>query len=77
MPANVVIGAQWGDEGKGAVVDRESDKADAVVRFNGGANAGRRRLRQGEEPHGRHRGVGQDRGPRNGQVLRGGQPADM
>ncbi|MBI4526419.1 MAG: adenylosuccinate synthase [Deltaproteobacteria bacterium] len=39
--ANVaVIGAQWGDEGKGKVVDLFSDKADIVVRFGGGNNAG-------------------------------------
>ncbi len=36
----VVIGAQWGDEGKGAVVDVLADRADAVVRFQGGHNAG-------------------------------------
>ena len=35
-----VIGLQWGDEGKGKVVDYLSDKFDAVVRFNGGHNAG-------------------------------------
>ena len=39
--ANVVIvGAQWGDEGKGKVVDLYSEFADVVVRFGGGANAG-------------------------------------
>ena len=39
--ANVVIvGAQWGDEGKGKVVDLYTEFADAVVRFGGGANAG-------------------------------------
>jgi len=36
----VVIGTQWGDEGKGKVVDLLSEKADYVVRFNGGNNAG-------------------------------------
>ena len=36
----VVIGSQWGDEGKGKVVDLLTDKADAVVRFQGGHNAG-------------------------------------
>ena len=41
MPNNVaVIGAQWGDEGKGKIVDWLSSKADAVVRFQGGNNAG-------------------------------------
>jgi len=36
----VVLGTQWGDEGKGKVVDLLTDKADAVVRFQGGHNAG-------------------------------------
>jgi adenylosuccinate synthase len=36
----VVIGAQWGDEGKGKVVDLLTDRAEAVVRFQGGHNAG-------------------------------------
>src|SRR3982074_3782934 len=39
--ANVaVIGAQWGDEGKGKIVDWLSARADVVVRFQGGHNAG-------------------------------------
>jgi len=39
--ANVVIvGAQWGDEGKGKVVDIYTENANAVVRFQGGNNAG-------------------------------------
>ena len=36
----VVVGAQWGDEGKGKIVDWLTEKADGVVRFNGGHNAG-------------------------------------
>ena len=40
MPATSVIGAQWGDEGKGKIIDLIADKADVVVRFQGGANAG-------------------------------------
>jgi adenylosuccinate synthase len=36
----VVIGAQWGDEGKGKIVDYLAEKGDIVVRFSGGANAG-------------------------------------
>jgi adenylosuccinate synthase len=36
----VVIGAQWGDEGKGKVVDYLAGEADVIVRFSGGANAG-------------------------------------
>lgn len=36
----VVIGAQWGDEGKGKIVDWLTEQADGVVRFNGGHNAG-------------------------------------
>ncbi len=40
MPASVVVGTQWGDEGKGKIVDVLSERADAVVRYQGGANAG-------------------------------------
>ena len=40
MPAFGIIGAQWGDEGKGKVVDFLSERADIVVRFSGGNNAG-------------------------------------
>ncbi|MBC7984015.1 MAG: adenylosuccinate synthetase, partial [Candidatus Obscuribacterales bacterium] len=36
----VVIGAQWGDEGKGKIVDLLTDRVSAVVRFQGGHNAG-------------------------------------
>ncbi|WP_296992130.1 adenylosuccinate synthetase, partial [Thalassospira sp. UBA1131] len=35
-----VIGSQWGDEGKGKIVDWLSERADVVVRFQGGHNAG-------------------------------------
>ncbi len=40
MPATVVIGSQWGDEGKGRVVDLLAEEADLVVRYQGGNNAG-------------------------------------
>ncbi len=40
MPATVVVGSQWGDEGKGKIVDFLGERADVVVRFQGGANAG-------------------------------------
>ena len=40
MPAVVVVGSQWGDEGKGKVVDLFADQADVVVRYQGGNNAG-------------------------------------
>ena len=40
MPNVVVVGAQWGDEGKGKVVDWLSEQADVIVRFQGGHNAG-------------------------------------
>src|SRR6187200_3508127 len=36
----VVVGSQWGDEGKGKIVDWLSEQADIVVRFQGGHNAG-------------------------------------
>lgn len=40
MPVKVVVGAQFGDEGKGKIVDYLAEKADMVVRFQGGDNAG-------------------------------------
>lgn len=40
MTVTAVIGSQWGDEGKGKVVDHLSEQADFVARFNGGNNAG-------------------------------------
>ncbi len=40
MPSLAIIGAQWGDEGKGKITDYLAEKADAVVRFQGGNNAG-------------------------------------
>ena len=40
MPVIAVIGAQWGDEGKGKIVDMLAEKANFIVRFSGGDNAG-------------------------------------
>ncbi len=40
MAVNLIIGSQWGDEGKGKIIDNFSEKSDFVVRFNGGNNAG-------------------------------------
>jgi adenylosuccinate synthase len=40
VPATVIVGAQWGDEGKGKVTDLLADKAEVTVRFQGGNNAG-------------------------------------
>lgn len=40
MPADIVVGLQWGDEGKGKIVDLLSQDADYVVRYHGGNNAG-------------------------------------
>ena len=40
MPLNIIVGAQWGDEGKGRVVDLLAANADYVARYNGGDNAG-------------------------------------
>ena len=40
MPAIVIIGAQWGDEGKGKIVDHLAERAAMVVRYQGGNNAG-------------------------------------
>ena len=44
----VVIGAQWGDEGKGKVTDLLSKSADVVVRYQGGVNAGHTVVVQGQ-----------------------------
>ncbi|MEM7182242.1 MAG: adenylosuccinate synthase [Spirochaetota bacterium] len=40
MPANLVVGAQWGDEGKAKVIDYLCKEIDIIVRYQGGANAG-------------------------------------
>jgi adenylosuccinate synthase len=48
MPANVIIGAQWGDEGKGRVADWLAQTADIVARYGGGDNAGHT-VRVGDE----------------------------
>ncbi len=49
MPNVVVVGAQWGDEGKGKVVDVLSPHVEAVVRFQGGNNAGHTLVVDGEK----------------------------
>ena len=48
MPGIVIVGAQWGDEGKGKVTDMLAERADAVVRFQGGNNAGHTIVRNGQ-----------------------------
>ena len=48
MPCTVVVGAQWGDEGKGKVVDALSAAADVVARYQGGPNAGHSIVRGSE-----------------------------
>ena len=40
MPVQIIVGAQWGDEGKGKIVDHLSENVDIVARYQGGANAG-------------------------------------
>ncbi|MBM4178024.1 MAG: adenylosuccinate synthase [Ignavibacteria bacterium] len=40
MSVSIIVGAQWGDEGKGKIVDMLSEEADIVARYQGGANAG-------------------------------------
>lgn len=40
MPVTAVVGAQWGDEGKGRIIDYLAQQADVVIRFQGGDNAG-------------------------------------
>ncbi len=48
MPGIVIVGAQWGDEGKGKVTDLLAEQADVVIRFQGGNNAGHTIIRDGE-----------------------------
>jgi adenylosuccinate synthase len=48
MPGIVIVGAQWGDEGKGKVTDLFAERADVVVRFQGGNNAGHTIVRDGQ-----------------------------
>jgi adenylosuccinate synthase len=49
MSVVIVVGAQWGDEGKGKVVDLFTERADVVVRFGGGANAGHTLVIEGKK----------------------------
>src|SRR5919106_165123 len=49
MPGIVIVGAQWGDEGKGKITDLLAEPAEVVVRFQGGNNAGHTIVRDGEE----------------------------
>src|SRR5204862_2276363 len=48
MPGIVIVGAQWGDEGKGKLTDLLAERADVVVRFQGGNNAGHTIVRDGD-----------------------------
>jgi adenylosuccinate synthase len=48
MPLSIVVGAQWGDEGKGRIVDLLAEKVDFVARYSGGDNAGHTVNVQGE-----------------------------
>jgi adenylosuccinate synthase len=48
MPATVIVGAQWGDEGKGKIVDLLAEASDVVCRYQGGPNAGHTIVRDGE-----------------------------
>ncbi|MFT5049464.1 MAG: adenylosuccinate synthase [Chlamydiales bacterium] len=49
MPSISVFGAQWGDEGKGKIIDRLASEIDYVVRYQGGANAGHTVIVDGEK----------------------------
>jgi adenylosuccinate synthase len=48
MPGLAVVGAQWGDEGKGKITDLLAERADVVIRYQGGNNAGHTIVRGGE-----------------------------
>lgn len=47
MPNTILVGAQWGDEGKGKVIDVLTSQADVIVRFQGGSNAGHTVIAEG------------------------------
>ena len=49
MPGLAIVGTQWGDEGKGKITDLLAEDASAIVRFQGGNNAGHTIVRDGEE----------------------------
>src|SRR6059058_6045205 len=49
MPGIVIVGVQWGDEGKGKIVDLLAERADMVMRFQGGNNAGHTIVREGQK----------------------------
>jgi adenylosuccinate synthase len=48
MPGICIVGAQWGDEGKGKVVDLLAERAEVIIRFQGGNNAGHTIVREGQ-----------------------------
>ena len=48
MPGSIVVGMQWGDEGKGRIVDVVAKECQHVVRYQGGHNAGHRIVVDGE-----------------------------
>jgi adenylosuccinate synthase len=54
VPATVIVGAQWGDEGKGKIVDLLAEHCDLVCRYNGGPNAGHTIVVDGETYKLRH-----------------------
>src|SRR5918912_76755 len=54
MAATVIVGAQWGDEGKGKIVDLLAEHSDLVCRYNGGPNAGHTIVADGETYKVRH-----------------------
>ena len=49
MKADVLLGLQWGDEGKGKIIDWLAQRSDVVARFQGGANAGHTVYVSGQE----------------------------
>ncbi|MCH8287889.1 MAG: adenylosuccinate synthase [Candidatus Marinimicrobia bacterium] len=49
MPVTIVVGGQWGDEGKGKIVDILSENSDVIARYQGGANAGHTIIFGGKE----------------------------
>ena len=72
----VVVGAQWGDEGKGKIVDWLSERADVVVRFQGGHNAGHTLVIDGEDVQAVAAAVGRRAGRTSCRVIGNGVVVD-
>ena len=78
MPATVLVGTQWGDEGKGKIVDLLAEYAHIVARFQGGNNAGHTMVIKGKQfiSHLIPSGILQKKLPQVGMIVSGGPGID-